>query len=107
MKAEQRKQAVANELVWLSAGVDHRLRGRLQETIDQEYDIEWQPRLGQLGRSAHVDEHADDIALFTDVDAAPIADKIGADIGWQHRNNRHIGLGSKLTGETNRRVGAG
>src|ERR1700676_3900830 len=101
------KKAVANELVWLSAGVDHRLRDRLQETIDQEYDIEWQPRLGQLGRSAHVDEHADDIALFTDVDAAPIADKIGTDIGRQNGNDGYIGLRSKLTCKPDRRVGGG
>jgi len=26
MKAEQRKQAIANELVWLAAGATHRLR---------------------------------------------------------------------------------
>src|SRR5229473_732629 len=103
MKAEQRKQAIANELVWLAAGVDHRLRCCLQETIDQEYDIEWQPSFSQSGRAAHVDEHADDIALFTDINALPIADKIGADIGWQHRNNGYIGLWSKLTGETDRR----
>src|SRR5437667_1937502 len=104
MKAEQRKQAIANELVWLAAGVDHRLRGRLQEAIDQEYGIEWQARLGQPGRSAHVDEHADDIALFTDIDALPVADEIRTDIGGQHRNDRYIGLRSELTGEPDRRV---
>ena len=104
MKAEQRKQAIANELVWLAAGVQHRLRGRLQETIDQEYGIERQARLGQPGRSAHVDEHADDIALFTDIDALPVADEIRTDIGGQHRNDRYIGLRSELTGEPDRRV---
>ena len=76
MKPKQRRQAIANELGWLAAGVDHRLRCCLQETIDQEYDIEWQARLGQPGRATHVDEHADDIALFTDVDALPIADQL-------------------------------
>jgi len=107
MKAEQRKQAVANELVWLAAGVDHRLRGRLQETIDQEYDIERQARLGKPGRAAHVDEHADDIVLFTDVDAFPVANKIGADVGGQQGNDGYIGLRSKLTCKPDRRVGAG
>src|SRR5216684_4267121 len=104
MKAEQRKQAVANELVWLAAGVDHRLRGRLQETIDQEYDIERQARLGQPGRAAHVDEHADDIALFTDIDALPIADEIRTDIGRQQRNHGYICLRSELAGKPDRRV---
>ena len=107
MKPKQRKQAIANELVWLAAGVDHRLRCCLQETIDQEYDIEWQARLGQPGRAAHVDEHADDIALFTDVDALPIADKIGSDIGRQQRNHGYIRMRSELTCKPDRWVGAG
>src|SRR6266496_1394828 len=106
MKLEQRKQAIANELVWLAAGVDHRLRCCLQETIDQEYDIERQARLSQPGRSAHVDEHADDIALFTDIDALPIADEIRTDIGRQQRNHRYIRMRSELTCKPDRRVGA-
>src|SRR5258708_23266813 len=81
MKAEQRKQAIANELVWLPAAVDHCLRGCLQEAIDQEDGIERQARLGEPGRSAHVDEHADDIALLTDIAALAIADEIRAAIG--------------------------
>ncbi len=107
MKAEQRKQAIANELVWLAAGVDHRLRCCLQETIDQEYDIEWQPSFSQPGRAAHVDEHADDIAFFTDIDALPIADKIGSDVGRQQRNHGYIRMRSELTRKPDRRVGAG
>ena len=102
IEAEQCKQAVADELVRLPAGVDHRLRCGLQETIDQEHDIERQTRLGHPGRPAHVDEHADDIALFTDVDAAPVADKVGADIGRQHGNDGDIVLRPKLAREPDR-----
>src|SRR6478735_4774785 len=98
MKPEQRKQTVADELVGLAAAVDHCLRGRLQEAVDQEYRVERQARLGQPGRSAHVDEHADDITLLTDIDALAIADEIRADIGGEHWNDRYIGLWAKLTG---------
>src|SRR5258706_4939060 len=104
MKPEQGKQTIADELVWLPPAVHYRLRGRLQEAIDQEYGIEWQARLCEPGRSAHVDEHADDIALLADMNALAIADEIGTDIGWQHRNHRYIGLRSELTGEADRRV---
>ena len=91
---------------WPPASIN-RLRRRLEEAIDQEYDVERQARLGELGRSAHIDEHADDIAFFTDVDAVPIADKIGVDVGRQHGNNGYIRLRSKLTGQPDGRVGAG
>src|SRR5260370_11856273 len=104
MKPEQGKQTIADELVWLPPAVHYRLRGRLQEAIDQEYGIEWQARLCEPGRSAHVDEHADDIALLADMNALAIADEIGTDIGWQHRNHRYIGLRSELTGDPDRRV---
>src|SRR5260370_37845669 len=106
MKAEQRKQAIAHELVWLPAAVDHCPRGCLQEAIDQEAGIERQARLGQPGRSAHVDEHANDIALLTDIDALAVADEIRADFGGEHWNDRYIGLWAKLTREPDRR-GAG
>src|SRR5260370_386658 len=92
MKAEQREQAIAHELVWLPAAVDHCLRGCLQEAIDQEDGIERQARLGEPGRSAHIDEHADDIALLTDIDALAIADEIRADIGGEHWKDRYIRL---------------
>src|SRR6202035_4038443 len=59
IEAEQRQQAVADELVRLPAGVDHRLRRGLQETVDQEYDIERQPRLSHLGRSSHYVQNDD------------------------------------------------
>src|SRR5258705_2743020 len=102
MKAEQRKQAIAHELVWLPAAVDHCLRGCLQEAIDQEDGIERQARLGEPGRSAHVDEHADDIALLTDIDALAIADEIRADIGGVHWNDRYNGFWVELIGGTER-----
>src|SRR5260370_40041188 len=103
MKPEQRKQPIAHELVWLPAAVDHRLRGCLQEAIDQEDGIERQARLGEPGRSAHVDEHADDIALLTDIDALAIADEIRADIRGEHRKERPIGLWAKAAKRTARR----
>ena len=46
-EAEQGEHAIADVLVGLATGVDHGLRGRAQETIDQEYDVEWQTGLGQ------------------------------------------------------------
>src|SRR5258707_13851814 len=104
MKPEQGKQTIADELVWLPPAVHYRLRGRLQEAIDQEYGIERQPRLCEPGRSAHVDEHADDIALLADMDALAIADDIGTDIGRQHRNHRNIGLPPELTTTPHHRV---
>ena len=85
IEPEQSEHAVADELIGLSAGIEHRLRGRAEETIDQENDVERQPRFGELGRAAHVDEHADDVAFLADMDAAPVADEIGADIRRQHR----------------------
>ena len=94
-------------MIRLSAGLDHRLRRGLEETIDQENDVERQPGFGHLGRSAHVDEHADDIALLTNVDAVPVADKIGPDIGRQHRNDGDIALRPKLACKPDRRVATG
>src|SRR6476620_1117108 len=107
MEPEQRQQSVADELVRLPAGVDHRLRGSFQEAVDQEDRIEWQPRFGELGRAAHVDEHANDITLLADVDAVSIADKIGPDIGRQQRDHGYIGLRSKLARKPDSRVGPG
>jgi len=80
---------------FVAAGVDHRLRSP-PETIDQEYDIEWQARSGQPGRSRACRRHADDIALFTDIDALPITDKIGSDIAAAAESRLHP-MRSELT----------
>ena len=45
----KREHTVADELVRLTARVDHRLRGRLDEPVDQKDDVERQPRLGERG----------------------------------------------------------
>lgn len=62
-EAEQGQLSVADELVWLSAAFDHGLRDSRQEAVDDENGIERQKLLGELGRSAHVHEHADDVTL--------------------------------------------
>ncbi|MEY9711467.1 hypothetical protein ABIF03_003609 [Bradyrhizobium elkanii] len=53
---------------WLGrpAGLQHRLRHRAEEAVDDEHGVERQPLLGKLRRAAHVDEHADQIALLAD-----------------------------------------
>ena len=105
VQSEQSEHAVANELIGLATGVDDGLRGRAEEAINQEYDVERQSRFGQLGRAAHVDEHADDVALLADVDAAAIADKIGADMRGKHGDDSNIGVGPQLAGQPDCRIG--
>src|SRR6202007_3060175 len=63
-KAEKRQLAVAEKLFGLTAESDHGLRYRAQETVDDENRIERQPVFGKPGRTAHIDEHADQIALL-------------------------------------------
>src|ERR1700722_2773388 len=65
VKAEQRQLPIAEKLVGLTAAFDHRLRHRAEETVDDEYRIERQPVLREPGRAAHIDEHADEIALLS------------------------------------------
>src|SRR5882762_8884662 len=69
------RQAVADELVRLSAGIDHSLRCGFEETVDQENGVERQACLGKLGRAAHVDEHADDVMLLADIDTLAVTDE--------------------------------
>ena len=76
IEPEQRKHAVADKLVRLAACIDHRLRGGIEKSVDQEHDVERQPRLGELGRAAHVHEHADDVTLLADIDAAAVAHEV-------------------------------
>src|SRR3954452_20524209 len=93
-------------MIGLAPGIDHRLRRCLQETIYQEYDIERQPGFSELGRSPHVNKHADNIMLFTDVDATSIADKIGTHIGGEYRDDGDISLWPKLACKADRRIGS-
>ena len=107
VEPEQRQHAVADELVGLAAGVGHRARHRVDKAVDQEHDVEGQARLRQAGRAAHVDEHADDVALLADIDALAVAHEIGADVGRQHRDDRDVGLRPQLAGEPDRGIAAG
>src|SRR5208282_1733638 len=61
--AEQRQKSVAQDLVRLSAGGKNRAAHGVKELVDDEYGVEGQASLGQPARSAHVDEHDDDVAL--------------------------------------------
>src|SRR5664280_3684247 len=49
IEPEQSQQPVADELIGLTAGVDHGLRGRAEKPVNQENHVEWQPRLGEFG----------------------------------------------------------
>ena len=94
VEPEKRKQPIADELIGLAAGIDHCLRGCAEKPVNQEDHVERQPRLGELGGTPHIHEHADDITLSADVDALPIAHKIRANIRRQQWDNRDIGVWS-------------
>jgi hypothetical protein len=63
------------ELIRLAAGLDHGLRHRADESIDDEHRVERHSPFRQLRRPAHVDEHADDVAFLAPV-RPPVADRV-------------------------------
>ena len=54
VEPEERQQPVADELVGLPTGSNHRLRHGCEEPVDHEHRIERQPALRESGRAAHV-----------------------------------------------------
>src|SRR6185503_7179519 len=81
------------------------LRDGGEETVDQEHDVEGQPRFGELGRTAHVDEHADDVVLLADVHAAALAQQIRVHRRREDRNHADVRVRPQLASKTDRRVG--
>src|SRR5262249_51558298 len=102
--AKQRKNAIADKLVWLAAGVERRLRTRAQEAVNEKHNVEWQPGFSEPRRPAHIDEHADDVTLLADIHAAAVAKELCVHAGRQNWNDRHVRLRAKLTGQANRRI---
>src|SRR5262249_38083777 len=86
-------------------GIERRLRNGSKEPVDQEYDVEWQPRFGEFGRTAHINEHADDVMLLADVHATTLAQQFCIHRRRQDRDDADVRVRPKLARKTDRRIG--
>ena len=100
-EAEQRENAVAHEVVRLTARFADSAGGRLDKAVNEENDVKWQARFRERGGSPHIHEHRNEIELLAHIDALPVAYKIGVDIRRQDRDDGDIALRPQLASQTN------
>jgi hypothetical protein len=103
-EAEQRQLSIADKLVRLAAAFHHGLRYGGQEAVDDENGIERQKLFGQFCRSAHIHEHADNVALASSMGWLDRRGRRRGCVGGEYLEEGDIGSGPQLAGEADRGV---